>query len=334
MAALFFAEMRFDPKDPQHPEADRFVLSKGHARADPLRRVGGGRRVSARGPAEAAQDRRPISKAIRRRGCRSSTSRPDRSARALRRRRRHRAQRAPHRVRLPHVRAARRRRDRPKARCGKRRTSRAHQKLDNLCAHHRRQRPRPEPARRSGITTSRRSRARWRAFGWHAIVDRRPRPRRRSSTALDEARATKGQPTMIVARHAQGQGRLDLRRQGRLARQGAQEGRRSSTRRSPSSKRSSCKTTDPAPAIPKPRDAAAPKGRCRTFDEAHAGARLQAGRHGRDARGVRHGARRARRRSIARIVALDADVKNSTFSEKFEKAHPGPLLSRSSSPSR
>ena len=31
IAALFFKEMRFDPKDPQHPEADRFVLSKGHA---------------------------------------------------------------------------------------------------------------------------------------------------------------------------------------------------------------------------------------------------------------------------------------------------------------
>ena len=31
MAALFFAEMRFDPKTPQHPEADRLVLSKGHA---------------------------------------------------------------------------------------------------------------------------------------------------------------------------------------------------------------------------------------------------------------------------------------------------------------
>ena len=30
-AALFFAEMRFDPKDPQNPDADRFVLSKGHA---------------------------------------------------------------------------------------------------------------------------------------------------------------------------------------------------------------------------------------------------------------------------------------------------------------
>jgi len=31
VAALFFSEMRFDPHDPQHPEADRFVLSKGHA---------------------------------------------------------------------------------------------------------------------------------------------------------------------------------------------------------------------------------------------------------------------------------------------------------------
>src|SRR5215475_12772411 len=31
MAALFFAEMRYDPKDPHHVDADRFVLSKGHA---------------------------------------------------------------------------------------------------------------------------------------------------------------------------------------------------------------------------------------------------------------------------------------------------------------
>src|SRR4029079_15233068 len=30
-AALFFAEMRFDPKDPKNFESDRFVLSKGHA---------------------------------------------------------------------------------------------------------------------------------------------------------------------------------------------------------------------------------------------------------------------------------------------------------------
>ncbi len=31
VAALFFAEMRFDPKDPHNPLSDRFVLSKGHA---------------------------------------------------------------------------------------------------------------------------------------------------------------------------------------------------------------------------------------------------------------------------------------------------------------
>jgi transketolase len=31
MAALFFAEMRYDPGDPRNPDNDRFVLSKGHA---------------------------------------------------------------------------------------------------------------------------------------------------------------------------------------------------------------------------------------------------------------------------------------------------------------
>lgn len=31
LAAVFFAEMRFDPKEPHDPDSDRFVLSKGHA---------------------------------------------------------------------------------------------------------------------------------------------------------------------------------------------------------------------------------------------------------------------------------------------------------------
>src|SRR3712207_4978111 len=31
VATLFFGEMRYDPKNPQHPHNDRFVLSKGHA---------------------------------------------------------------------------------------------------------------------------------------------------------------------------------------------------------------------------------------------------------------------------------------------------------------
>ena len=31
VAAVFFAEMRFDPKNPQHPLADRFVLDEADA---------------------------------------------------------------------------------------------------------------------------------------------------------------------------------------------------------------------------------------------------------------------------------------------------------------
>ena len=31
VAALFFSEMRYDPRDPENPDNDRFVLSKGHA---------------------------------------------------------------------------------------------------------------------------------------------------------------------------------------------------------------------------------------------------------------------------------------------------------------
>src|SRR3954463_14716595 len=31
MAAVFFAQMRFDPNDPHNPNSDRFILSKGHA---------------------------------------------------------------------------------------------------------------------------------------------------------------------------------------------------------------------------------------------------------------------------------------------------------------
>src|SRR5688500_17493150 len=31
VSTLFFSELRFDPKHPQNPDNDRFVLSKGHA---------------------------------------------------------------------------------------------------------------------------------------------------------------------------------------------------------------------------------------------------------------------------------------------------------------
>src|SRR5437867_7225711 len=31
VSVIFFNEMRFDPRDPQNPANDRFILSKGHA---------------------------------------------------------------------------------------------------------------------------------------------------------------------------------------------------------------------------------------------------------------------------------------------------------------
>ena len=83
VAALFFAEMRFDPQDPRHPCT---TIASCCRKATP-------RRCSMRpGPprARAAGDLKlrlasspSTSKATRRRACRSSTSRPGRSARAL-----------------------------------------------------------------------------------------------------------------------------------------------------------------------------------------------------------------------------------------------------------
>ena len=77
----------------------------------------------------------------------------------------------------------------------------------------------------------------------------------------------------------------------------------------------------PKPAIPAPRlERAAPRD---SADYSKMpGARLQDGRLGGHARSL--GRRRSPRSaaSTSAIVALDADVKNSTFSDRFEKAHP------------
>ena len=143
VAALFFAEMRFDPKDPQHPGSDRFVLSKGHAA--PLlyaawAEAGAFDRV---GAAEAARaDLRPrrasdAAAAVRRR--RHRVARPGHL-----RRDRQRAERAPHQVGLPHLLPARRRRVGRRLGLGSGR-SRRERRPRQPVRHHRRQRPRPEP---------------------------------------------------------------------------------------------------------------------------------------------------------------------------------------------
>ena len=99
-----------------------------------------------------------------------------------------RAERAPHRLGLPHLRARSATASRPKARCGKRPTSRRMDGLDNLCG----------ITDVNGLGQSRPTMwqhdmeqfaRRWRAFGWHAIVDRRPRPERDPRRVRRGARA-------------------------------------------------------------------------------------------------------------------------------------------------
>ena len=109
VAALFFAEMRFDPQDPQHPESDRFVLSKGHAA--PLLYAAWAEagafdaRICSICGQITIRPRRPSDAAAAVRGRRDRIARPGHLRGDW-----HRAQRAPHRVGLPHVCAPRRRR--------------------------------------------------------------------------------------------------------------------------------------------------------------------------------------------------------------------------------
>ena len=288
--------MRFDPQEPAESRQRSLRAVEGTRRADSLRGVGRSRAVPARGAAEAARGSTPISKGTRRRGCRSSTSRPDRSGRAsapaigiaLN------ARRIESPTTAPTCCSATARW--PKARSGKPPTSALHYKLDNLCAIIDVNGARPEPGH---AVRARHGRAR-RALGRVRLArhrHRRPRHRRRCSTRFDEARATTGQPTMILARTLKGKGISFDRRQGRLARQGAQEGRgsRQGDRRAGGAVR---RRTRRSRAIAEARADEPARRTPADYVEA-AGAGLQAGRPGRHARSVRHRARRARRRRRA-----------------------------------
>ena len=317
VAALFFAEMRFDPKDPQQSRQRSLRAVEGARRADSVRRVGRGRRVRSRRAAEAAHDR-------------LGPRRPSDAAAAVRRRRhrlarpghlrgdRHRAERAPDRVRLPHLRAARRRRDRPKDRSGRRPTSPPIDELDNLCG----------ITDVNGLGQSRPTMwqhdmeqfaRRWRAFGWHAIVID-GHDMSAILDALAEARAHQGPADDDPGADDQGQGRVVRRRQGRLARQAVQEGRgaRPRARRAREAVRARARPARPrAPdseaagragaRAPTPKPVAPPAyklGDQVATREAYGTALAKLGE------------------ADPRVVALDADVKNSTFSDKFEKVLP------------
>jgi transketolase len=159
---------------------------------------------------------------------------------------------------------------------------------------------------------------RWRAFGWHALVID-GHDLAAIIGALDEARRTNGRPTMILARTVKGKGISFVEGQpgwhGKALKKGGELERAVA-------ELESRQVPEPEPLQrPEPRRAPPPLG------PAAPGARPPALPS--YARGDQVATREAFGSALARlgsaderIVALDADVKNSTFSEKFEQQHP------------
>jgi transketolase len=315
VAALFFAEMRFDPRDPQHPEADRFVLSKGHGA--PLLYAAWA--AAGAFPREQLLELRKITSDLE--------GHPT--------------------PRLPFVDVAtgslgqglcagvglalNARRigsdyrtyvllgdgESAEGAVWEAAEVGAWQGLDNLCG----------ITDVNGLGQSRPTQwahdveafaSRYRAFGWHAItIDGHDLGQ--ILAALDEARATTGKPTMIVARTVKGKGVKIFEGKdgwhGKALTKGEQADQAIAELDA-----QRIETSDSAPVIPKParrRD----EGALPDFPSAVAPPAYALGDQvaTREAYGTALAALGA---VDARIVALDADVKNSTFSERFEQRFP------------
>ena len=314
MAALFFAEMRFDPHDPHNPVSDRFVLSKGHAA--PI--------LYAAWAEAGAFDRAELLKLRRIDSDLEGHPTP----------------------RLPFVdvatgslgqgicaaigsalNARRINSDyRTYVMLGDGETAEgsvweaadvgAMDRLDNLC----------------GITDVNglgQSRAtmwqhdmeqfarRWRAFGWHAIVVD-GHDLAALLDALDEARATKGQPTMILARTIKGKGVSFAEGKDGWHGKAFKKGEELDRALAELEKQFVPGVNVEFPSLIR-KPAAAPAPEARPKQVAAPAYKL----------GDKVATREAYGTAIAklgeadpRIVALDADVKNSTFSDKFEKVFP------------
>lgn len=314
VATLFFAEMRFDPKNPRHAGADRFVLSKGHA-APILYAAWAAAGLFPRGE---LLDLRKIESDL------EGHPTPRLSfvdvatgslgqglcagiGTALNARRIGSGYRTY--VLLGDGESA-------EGSVWEAAEAGAFHKLDNLCAV-------------TDVNAYGQSRgtqlghdldalaARWRAFGWHAItVDGHDIPS--LLNAYDEARSTKGRPTMILAKTFKGQGVESIA--GRDGWHGkalkAGEEAEAAIRELESQY---VKTDDPAPSIPAP----APVKDEPEVDHMKAmpapAYKMGDSVATREAYGT---ALAALGKIDPRVVALDADVKNSTFSDRFEKQFP------------
>ena len=315
MAAVFFAEMRFDPRDPHNPDSDRFVLSKGHAAP-----------ILYAAWAEAGAFERSELLKLREIGS-DLEGHPT--------------------PRLPFVdvatgslgqgicaaigtalNARRIQSDyRTYVLLGDGETAEgsvweaadvgAMDGLDNLCGItdvNRLGQSRPTMWQHDMEQFARR----WRAFGWHAIIVD-GHDMNAILDALDEARATKGRPTMILARTLKGKGVSFAEDKdgwhGRAFKKGEELDRALAELEkqfvpSPAALNLAQQIAKPAAA---PRPAVVPKPVAPpTYKKDELVATREA-----------YGTALAKLADAdPRVVALDADVKNSTFSDRFEKVAP------------
>ena len=315
VAALFFAEMRFDPLDPQHPEADRFVLSKGHAA--PILYA-----------AWAAAGAFPRDEVLKLRTIGSDleghpTPRlpfVDVATGSL-------GQGLPAAVGIA-LNARRTGSDyRTYVVLGDGETAEgsvweaaevaSNQKLDNLCAITDVNRLGQSRATQWGHDLKAFA-SRYGAFGWHTItVD--GHDLKALLAALDEARNTKGRPTMIVARTLKGKGVAFIEDKdawhGKPLKKGEEADKALAELEA-----QYVKTDDPEPVIARPAqrrtEGPLPDFVARMSVSTHPDGALVATREALGTGLVALG------KIDGRIVVLDADVGNSTFTDRFEKAFP------------
>jgi transketolase len=315
LAVLFFDELRFDPQDPQHPEADRFVLSKGHAA--PILYAAWA--AAGAFPRDAVLDLRKISSDLEGHptprlpfvdvatgslgqglaagvGIALNARRIGSDYRTY--------------VLLGDGEAA-------EGSVWEAAQVAVNHQLDNLCAI-------------TDVNAFGQSRAtqfghdvdafavRYRAFGWHTIVvDGHDIAELRAAFA--EARGMSGRPTMIVARTLKGKGCSIFENKdnwhGKPLKKGAEADAAIAELDA-----QMLPTSDPAPVIKKPAQRRS-EGALPDFVAAMPAPSYGAG----DLVATReaYGTALAALGAIdARVVALDADVKNSTFSDRFEKKFP------------
>ena len=310
MAALFFADMRFDPKNPQHPQADRLVMSKGHAA--PLLYAMWAEAGFI--PRERLTDLRLFSSNLEGHptprlpfvdvatgslgqglaagvGCALNARRIGSDYRTY--------------VLMGDGETA-------EGSVWEAAASANFHKLDSLCAIldvNALGQSRPTELQHDLETY----RVRWSAFGWHVIaIDGHDLPQ--VLAAYKEARATKGRPTIILARTLKGKGVSFT--EGLPNWHGKPLSKEQMEKAFAELDRQIVPENGGAPKIPAP-----PAAKSEAAPQPMPAPQFKLG----DMIATReaYGAALAKFGSVdPRVVALDADVKNSTFSDKFEAAHP------------